>query len=163
MPVTIMGVMIARLEDLHEMVGESVEDLLRQQGLDLTDTSSVIYLSGSLVEGHGHGTSDVDVYVIGDDEPRGPLNIVVENYQVAIDFGRCRRVDYEYWTPPAVAALAEKLANLDLGRGFLGVLHDAEEEFLHRLRVGVPLTQPEGFRRVQDAFDFDRLRRYLRT
>jgi predicted nucleotidyltransferase len=152
--------MTGRIEDLQEVLGEAVDRLLQIQALDAEDKDTVIYISGSLVEGHGHETSDVDVFVVGDRRPTAGLQVEIDNYQVAVDFGENRRIDYEYWRSPEVERLSRKLATLDLGRDFVGVLRDEEEVFIHRIRVGVPISPAAEFERVRDLFDFDRLRRY---
>jgi predicted nucleotidyltransferase len=152
--------MSEHIEDLQEVLGETVDRILRIQALDADDDDTVIYVSGSLIEGHGHETSDVDVFVVGDRRPTAGLQVDIDNYQVAVDFGENRRIDYEYWPLAQVEQLAQKLTTLDLGRDFVGMLRDEEEVFIHRLRVGVPISGSAKFERVQGLFDFTRLRRY---
>jgi predicted nucleotidyltransferase len=43
--------------------------------VELEETSSMVYVSGSLVEGLGNPMSDVDVYVLGDATPSGQVVI----------------------------------------------------------------------------------------
>jgi len=153
--------MTEQLDRWRELLGESVDLILSLQELHDVDEPMVIYASGSLVEGFGHATSDIDIFVVTDRHAQGGLSFEIENYEVAVDFGRNRRIDYEYWSFAAVDALAGKLDALSLGRGFLAVLTSAEEVFIHRLRVGIPLVERGGLEELQRRFDFSRLQRYL--
>src|SRR3954452_14396668 len=98
-------------------------------------TSTPVYVSGSLVTPCANRWSDVDVYAISD---RGPIavRIAEPTNLVSQHFLEDRRVDYEFWRPADVKALAGRLANLRIGvatRPVHGVFTYNEECFIHRL------------------------------
>lgn len=144
---------------VFELTGLTVEQLVAVEGFP-DDTDSVVYLSGSWVSGHANPWSDVDVFVIGDRAPIGQTQMVAATNTVVPHFVEGRRVDYEFWTPAKLDELAERLAGHQLGSGesiqgatFIPI----EEIFIHRLRIGVPLVNAEGFARCQERFDFAKL------
>jgi hypothetical protein len=143
---------------IAELTGHSAEELLALEGFDAGATDAVVYLSGSLVSGHANPWSDVDLFAVTDREPighvmRADTNLVVPHFVAG------RRADYEFWTPAKARELADRLAAHELGTGisipgasFLQI----EKIFVHRVRVGVALCNPEGFRELQALYDFER-------
>lgn len=123
------------------------------------------WFSGSLTEGLGHAGSDVDIYVMVDEIPRGLVPTREDDgFCVKVDVINSRRVDFEYWPTGRVTALADKLAGAPLSRedkNVLDLLPEYELEFIHRLHVGRPLLGLDNYERLKAAFDHRRLRQYL--
>lgn len=148
--------------EISEFLAKEVAPFLESQELPVDSTTA--YASGSLIEGHGNSLSDVDVFLITTGSP--PQNLVYdpegraqasENCVVAVGYVGDRRVDLEYWHPQRVDELADKVARLDLGDNFVITLSYSEQEFLHRLRVGVPLLRQDLFEQTRSRFDFSRV------
>ncbi|MFI5783087.1 hypothetical protein [Nocardia sp. NPDC051570] len=111
------------------------------------------FLGGSLAVGLGHGTSDVDVYVVGDGLPTGEIVHTYDGIQVHVN--------------PMTADKVRRL--LDLGTRFRATGADREQvgiewmtlNALIRLATGIPLRIGEEWRQALSAFDFDVVRRIL--
>lgn len=125
--------------------------------LELVDAkpNDVVYVSGSLVEGFGNLGSDLDVYVISEkvtiDTPYFEHGIPVQVKQFA-----CRRVDVEYWTFAQVEQLATRLDQLSFGSEteVATYLKINEEDFVHRLKIGMPVTDRDVFQSIRDRFNY---------
>ena len=139
---------------LEELVGVTVEEVLALEGFP-DESGAVVYVSGSVFSGHGNPWSDIDVFALTDRKPVGSLA------QAASTNGR--RFDWEFWRPEGVRELAERVSRLELGTGrdILGTafLH-IEQCFIHRLRVGIPILDQDGFAGYRERFDFDRFRAF---
>jgi hypothetical protein len=149
------------LDGAQSIAGIPFERLLALQHF-ADSSASAVYVSGSLVTPFANPWSDVDVYAISD---RGPIGIPIAEPTdvVAQHFLENRRVDYEFWRPADVVALADRLGNLRLGvasHPVHGLFTYNEECFIHRLRVGVPMLGHERFEEFRQAFDFETFSRY---
>ncbi|MFB8053506.1 PqqD family protein [Streptomyces rubiginosohelvolus] len=115
------------------------------------------FLSGSLVEGLGNETSDLDVFVIVDDKvaaPDAPAPTVIRDVRMNADI----RVDAEVWTLPALTTLAQAIEGTDLGDPQQVISFSQRGAALaHRLRVGIALDHAEELEALRSAFDFDKL------
>jgi hypothetical protein len=141
---------------IQALFGASIADLLAPEALqDCSDYS--VYVSGSLVEGLGNRCSDIDIFVVG---RISPVHTSSENATgAAVHHLSHRRVDYQYWSEVTAHRLAEKLQT---PAPETCVAFGAQEaEFIHRLRIGLPLTNPARFGQLQDAFDYSRFSRLL--
>jgi predicted nucleotidyltransferase len=147
-------------------------DVLRHTGLDGADLlaleglagaeDSAVYLSGSLAEGIGNDGSDIDVYVVGSRAPSGPNIVASRRIGISVHMVHGRRVDFEYWPDAVVDDVCERLDSLRIGREFLGGRFDlSEEQFVHRLGVGIPLTGIEKWRTLRERVDREAFRGYL--
>jgi hypothetical protein len=144
------------------IAGFAPAELLALEGLH--DASEcAVYCSGSCIDGMGNPWSDIDVFVIGDREPIGPYAKQASTNATSQHYVRNRRIDFEFWRPREVSALADRLRALDVGSGrtiattaFLWI----EECFIHRLRIGVPLLDYDRFARYRALFDFDKFLAY---
>lgn len=124
--------------------------------------AGAVYVSGSLVEGFGNPGSDIDIFVVGDHGSAAELVVHKAHFSIAIHFLGKRRVDFESWGEAFVADLARRLSEVRLGREFVAEKLDLIEElFIHRIRIGLPLTNTERFVALRQRFDFDRFRGYL--
>jgi len=118
-------------------------------------SDDLVFISGSLVEGLGNRSSDIDVFVIGK-EPEGDHYTRIENALVGTRFHEQRTIDYEYWREPDLERLSAQVAALKVGEDGAW-FHVKELEFMHRLRIGLPLAGEARFRRWRSSFDFTRL------
>lgn len=135
-------------------LGLTVNALLAFESLAPTD---VVYVSGSLVEGLGNQASDIDVFVVGKVTPKGENVVSVEGTTpVSVHFHGKRRVDFEFWQEAPVVALANRInalrPNVDAAW-----FSTKELEFVHRLRLGLPVAGTSGFERYKNMFDFEKL------
>jgi Nucleotidyltransferase domain len=138
--------------------------------LEKLSSDLCIFLSGSSVDGTGNRFSDIDVFVIGDFLPTGEHIHRADPIVWSVHYLREYRVDFEIWPEQAALGLAERLANLSLCQG-AGVnkqdpalwkrLSYEEITFIHRVRVGIPLQQPERYAEFRRQFDFHRLSQFL--
>lgn len=146
-------------ERVRELTGLGADELLALEGYpDRSD--AVLYLSGSIVAGHANPWSDIDLFAITDRAPTSQNQGQATTNAVATHILRGRRVDYEFWRPASVEWIARRLMAHELGSGksipgasFLEI----EEIFMHRLRIGIPLVNPEGFAELREMFDFELL------
>jgi hypothetical protein len=115
------------------------------------------------VEGLANSASDIDLFVVGAGAgPRAQTVFTKSRFSIGIHFVGARRVDFEYWPQDEVRAIARRLAAVEPGKEFVAeALEPSDEVFIHRVRIGVPVANEEGFRRLRAEFDFDRFRRYL--
>lgn len=120
-----------------------------------------VYLSGSLVEGLGNAWSDIDVYVVSDLKPVGDSITAEGAAAVSNHLLESRRIDYEYWPPAYLDELATRLANLRPGQRVTGVLSLVDEVFLHRLLIGLPLSNEGALARAQSRIRKDDFALYL--
>ena len=155
------GIAVGR-EAERSVAGLAYDRILALEGYpDGSDTP--VYLSGSIVTPLANPWSDVDVFVLSDRGPIGPLALAEDANLVSVHILENRGVDYEFWRPADVRALAERLARLELGvatHTIRKLFTYAEECFIHRARVGVPMLNADGFHAVRALFDFDKLGAY---
>jgi len=146
----------------RSIAGLAYERILALEGFpDGSDT--IVYLSGSIVTPLANPWSDVDVFVLSDRRPHGPSTLTEGRSAVSLHVLDSRGVDYEFWPPATARALAERLACLELGVATHNVRQlftYAEECFVHRLRVGVPMLNADGFRAFQALFGFEKFAAY---
>jgi predicted nucleotidyltransferase len=152
--------------EILSSVGLQAEDLLHREDLLASDRIAV-YLSGSLVEGLGNRGSDIDVYVVGSVNPTQGSIQRYQNTITSIHHHEDRRVDFEYWTNDAVERLVERTRRLSTNESpeertpLWGRLSELECEFIHRLRIGLPLRDAECVDRLQRRFDYAQICKYF--
>jgi hypothetical protein len=152
----VSGIVAGADERVRELTGLGADELLALEGYpDGSDT--VLFLSGSIVAGHANPWSDIDLFAITDRLPLSDNQGHATTNAVATHIIKDRRVDYEFWRPATVEWIAKRLAAHKLGSGesipgasFIQI----EEIFMHRLRIGVPLVNEEGFAELRGQFDF---------
>lgn len=151
--------MTGAADRVRELTGFGVDELLALEGFpDGSDV--VLFLSGSIVAGHANPWSDIDVFAITDRGPTGENQGQATTNAVATHILGGRRVDYEFWRPATVEWISRRLMAHELGSGKSipgASFIEIEEIFMHRVRIGIPLVNPEGFAELQKVFDFDLL------
>jgi hypothetical protein len=148
--------------DAASVAGIGFDELLALEGFP-DASGAAVYLSGSLVSGTGNSWSDVDVFVIGTRDPIGPFAKSAATNRTSQHYVGSRRVDFEFWRPEQVGSLADRLAGFEPGSGrdINGTLFlPIEECFIHRLRIGIALANPDAVLRHRAMFDYDRFRAY---
>jgi hypothetical protein len=148
---------------IRDLTGFGTDELLALEGFDAATDDAVVYLSGSLVSGHANPWSDIDLFAVTDRAPlgntmRADTNLVIPHFVAD------RRADYEFWTPAKVAEMADRLARYELGTGVSipgASFMQIEKIFIHRVRVGVPLCNEDGFAELQAQFDWERFAAFL--
>lgn len=137
---------------------------------DLDIKNSYVYAAGSLMEGFGNSTSDIDIYVICDkaylDKPACKLSsseslIRTENNLIRNVIQDGVRFDFEYWSWEDFNEIIRKLNGLDFKtEGYITRLSDDEYDLLHRLKYAKPLVNEEKFYMLYDSIVFENLRFY---
>jgi len=123
------------------------------------------WLSGSLVEGLGNKSSDVDIFVLVDElSQRIPATRRDSDHFTLAFVSDDVRYDVEFWPASRVQALAAKLSSVRLDDPEFNSNHYLsywESEFVHRLAVGLPLVDESAFARTRAEFDLRNFSIYL--
>ncbi|MEW2467996.1 PqqD family peptide modification chaperone [Streptomyces sp. NPDC046994] len=140
---------------------DAAADLARWRGIGAEIAAEypgvvTAFLSGSLVEGIGNSSSDLDLFVVVKHDPRRPDDGQEFAGDVRIDDGL--RVDTEIWPLERVQKIAWAISECDLADP-KAVMRFPQgwAAFAHRLRVGVPVDGPGELDGIRDAFDWSRL------
>lgn len=147
-----------------------VDWLVRTLGLEPDDAC---YVSGSMFDGFGNATSDFDVFVVTE-------SIEVLAGRASADIARFRgadrgllllqpdparpRFDVECYTWALIGRLADRLRRTGDGLASLDDAHAIgydDLDFLHRLKIGVPLANPEAMVRLREMVVLGRLSELL--
>lgn len=119
------------------------------------------FASGSLVEGYGNPTSDLDVFVVWPDagsSAAAPRTTVVDGIGIELNFDQALKMDIEHWSADDVKALAAQISDtppLDFER--VEMIADLGIQFAHRLRVGAYVAGPTPIGDYQHLFDWRRV------
>ena len=130
---------------------------------------SLVYLAGSIVEGFGNRTSDIDVYVICDDYKETLKNgfdrefcIEREDFLIRNVIEDGTRYDFEYYTWDKFESIIDKINNLNFRTDkHLAKLSDNDIDFLHRLKHGKAIVNIERFNGIKENINFHNLSKYL--
>lgn len=150
------------LKEISRSTGINVDQIL---GRLKDQRVQAAWLSGSLVEGLGNPSSDIDIFAVvpalTDSMPAVKKG---EDHFVQVYFSNSRRIDFEYWSTEAIALLRDKLQDAPIGDGTKNILDyfpEHEVEFIHRLHIGIPVFGETYFSELQRMFDRFRLVGYL--
>lgn len=130
------------------------QNLSREAILQYIDEKAeTAFLTGSLVEGFGNALSDLDILVV-----------VPDNYHYVISTSQKakQRVDLEIREHSEVDSALHHLGQMDVsGKGFPGIMKEEELDLLHRLRIGIPLHNPEKAQIIQESINVEKFCTYL--
>ncbi|PFA69818.1 hypothetical protein CN378_03350 [Bacillus sp. AFS015802] len=135
---------------------------------DINFDDCIVYLAGSLMEGFGNSTSDIDVYVICDvfpamkqDEEIAQSFLQSEQTLIRNVIHESIRLDFEYWTWCEFNKAVNSLNGLNFKTNeYIERISDDEYDLLHRLKFGKPIINFEKFEEVYNSIDFDNLGHY---
>jgi predicted nucleotidyltransferase len=120
----------------------------------VSSPDDIVYISGSLIEGFGNPSSDIDVFLVtpGEPEYRGPFASVLGDFYL----------DLEVYTRSRMLELAERLAALDPA-DFRAVwlTPAAELDLYYRTLIGRPFHNADGFEAMLAGFRRDVVERLL--
>lgn len=124
------------------------------------------WVSGSLVEGLGNPSSDVDIFVaqLGETPSSVCVTRQAQDHGILAFVEGDIRYDVEFWSTTDIEKLAAKLDELpidDPARNNLHFLSYWETEFVNRLLVGVPIVHEARVEALRDRFDASRFARFL--
>ncbi|MBN3554059.1 nucleotidyltransferase domain-containing protein [Fictibacillus nanhaiensis] len=132
--------------------------------------NSMIYIGGSVMEGFGNATSDIDVFVISSDDPTSE-DINLSNEEQRFFEGMYSlvhniihegiRYDFTYWNSDKVNHIKNSINNIDLNTDFQMVLNKGEIDFLHRLKYAKSIINHAEFSEFLKTINFDNLRYYI--
>ena len=116
----------------------------------------IVYISGSLIEGFGNRSSDIDVFLVTAGEPayRGPFGSVLGDYYLDLEI---YQLDY-------MSALSWRLDGLevsDFPAVWLTPLADLD--LYYRTLIGEAHQNAEGFEALRNTFRHDVIQRLLAT
>lgn len=145
---------------------DTLAGLGQERVLEYYPHCTFAYMSGSVIEGFGNASSDVDVYVIDDTDPderagddqRSTHEIELDESSVTIEFTEQGVLDFELWRPSTVERLVQSISKVDeADRYTIWDLSDSELTFLHRLRIGRPVSGEDAFTRLQQSVNWQQL------
>ncbi|MET0106415.1 MAG: hypothetical protein ABW072_14925 [Sedimenticola sp.] len=123
------------------------------------------WFAGSLVEGVGNASSDVDVYIVADSIDAHPNYVTsTADYKIDIQYIDGIRVDYEIWRRDAVTGLAKRLDQLpldSLDNNVIDSFNENEIDFIHRIFYRQDIGNAGEISSLAALFNDDRLKRYL--
>lgn len=124
---------------------------------------AAIYLAGSLVEGFGNPTSDLDVMIVSDLPLEGVDHTIRKDLMlINMIHGRSRRIDLEYIRLSAIRDGIDTIAALDIPIDFVAERIDEREELLiHRLLHGRPVYDTPAFRSLRAQAEACPFRQYM--
>jgi len=147
-----------------DFADERVQQELLALVPDAVREGGIVFAGGSLVEGFGNATSDIDLIVVlpaGQDVGEHDGGVRVDETVVLTSRYRDRRVDIELVAHDAFDRAARSLAAHDADRRRL---LDIPREFLttlNSLRIGVPLSDEDRFQELRDGFPWRSLLRLI--
>ncbi|WP_141434295.1 hypothetical protein [Bacillus sp. 03113] len=152
---------------IAEKILENPENILKHLS---NNEVFYVYLGGSIMEGFGNDTSDIDVYVICEKIPQqfesnkdyiGESFLSTgENLVRNLVFDGVR-YDFEYWTKEDFYNLIDRLNNLVFKtEDYISRFTDSEIDLLHRLKFGKALVNKENFNKLQQSILFKNLGLY---
>ena len=139
----------------------------------LPDDMLCVYAAGATAVGWGHARSDLDVYVVSRSSPRVAWNRLAElGADVEPDEAVVPRLsplvegvqaEIEYWRADQVDAVLARFFDAHWAAGIREdpPFTDADVEFAHRLRTGLPLVGADWLDSRRSSVDWRALERVL--
>ncbi|MBO8164931.1 MAG: nucleotidyltransferase domain-containing protein [Brevibacillus sp.] len=137
---------------------------------ELNQDSSVVYLAGSIMEGFGNSTSDVDVYVICDKEYIQELVQKASDHDAILPSEKFVihniiqdniRYDFEYWAMDDFLSVVKRLNNLNFStNGYIERLTEDEFDLMHRFKFGKPIINQQAFQSIYQCVNLENLQYY---
>lgn len=137
---------------------------------EININSSLVFLAGSILEGFGNATSDIDVYIICDNTDNKVMNLTNHNGESIFPSEHCLtknvtedgvRYDFEYWNWGDFNLLISKLNNLDFKTShYIDRLKSEEYDLLHRLKWARPIHNEVLFDKIHTNIQFENLNFY---
>ncbi|MEV7619449.1 hypothetical protein AB0N59_04840 [Microbacterium sp. NPDC089321] len=151
--------MTENIDFTDELVSRDLLDLLP----DTISATSVVFAGGSLVEGFGNSTSDVDLIAIhpDDEKVRGHGGVRMDDTVVLTSRYRGRRVDIELVKAGTFERTVELLTAHDEDRRRVLEIPREFLTTLNSLRIGIPLAQKARFYEIRDSFPWRSLLRMI--
>ncbi|TFV52071.1 hypothetical protein [Blastococcus sp. TF02A-35] len=146
----------------------ALDDLVRigERAAEGIDPTCTVFISGSLVEGIGNESSDLDVFIIDrpSSEPQAKPNAGYDmgDFSMNLQYVDKTRLDIETWSRTKVQQVTEAIRSCDLEDVAAAVaVPTSFIDMAHRIRIGVPIQRPEDFQLIQAAVPSDRLARLV--
>jgi predicted nucleotidyltransferase len=146
-----------------DAIALAVEGRLRAR-----DDIDAVFLAGSVVEGFGNMTSDIDVLVMSPtggsvtaDWPGQRDEFTFRDCRIEIVYIEGERVDVETRSSATVRELIDRLRRIPLTQAGADQLNTHEWQFLHQLRIGRPVKGAGTLCALRDEIDWTALTRLL--
>lgn len=144
----------------------SNRDIIRKKLV--VNPEDIVYVSGSILEGFGNKSSDVDVFVIMDkqkmenaimdNKEKEELSLITDHSIIYNFIHDGLRFDVEYWDRDYVLEIISKLEQVDLNTDYYrNRLNSAEIDFIHRLKFGKPVNSEVEFVALLKSVDLEKL------
>jgi hypothetical protein len=139
----------------------------------LPEDTLCVYAAGATAVGWGHARSDLDVYVVSRSRPRVAWDHLAETgVDVEHDDAVVPRLsplvdgvqaEIEYWQAEQVDAVFARFFDVHWAAGIREdpPFTDADIEFAHRLRTGLPLAGADWLETLRSSIDWRGLERVL--
>jgi hypothetical protein len=157
---------ITGAEEFLKKWGIAFEDILRH--VQPVDQAETVLLVGSIVDGLGTSSSDINLLIIGDRGLDATLVFGESGFEQSVArLPQGRRVTTEYWRAEDVERLQRRLSTVGVAIYEPSRLHqieyfsDLELRLLHRLRTGLVLTNPLRAEQWRQAMEVETLPNYL--
>lgn len=132
--------------------------------IEVLNTDAIVYLAGSIFEGFGNETSDVDVFVVG---KKGDIQIKSAENSLDVEASHQStsnfvidgiRYDLEYVTLDFLNSVISKLETF---KKFGDILYDAlysakELDVIHRLKYAQPVYNDSKLNEILDRIDYNK-------
>lgn len=136
---------------------EAKEELFR--AITIKDERDIFFIGGSLVEGYGNDSSDLDVFILCENPSLYNNNALYGNVPIISFIGEEYRYDIEIWEKNIVEDLIEKLNKYySPKKDYRYFFTDQSYELLHNISIGIPIINEIKFNSLQNLIDKQRLR-----
>jgi hypothetical protein len=142
-------------------------DTLAERGV--LPESLCAFVSGSIVRGWGNPSSDLDFYVVTEDQWDGPMTVAAhvtltpDSVPTQIEHVEGQRWDIEYWTGDQVRQCIDKVSwqefENNVSAGNLLTMH--EMDLLERIEYGIALSGGEWLESTRSALAESAIRSIL--
>ncbi|MBO3747358.1 hypothetical protein J5X84_14875 [Streptosporangiaceae bacterium NEAU-GS5] len=120
----------------------------------------LVFISGSLVEGIGNVTSDLDVFVVHDGPGEGGVDM--GDYSIEIDYTDDVRVDIEIRSADQLTKVVKVIGDCPPDDSAAAATIAFEHlKLAHNVRTALPVTGHARLAELQAAFDWEKLARLL--
>lgn len=152
--------------DLFAHIQVDPEELLGDARISVTGDACA-FLGGSLAEGLGNRSSDLDGYVFVPSLGDRTFDYFSDGAHSNSGYHGARRYAFQFWTFERIRLMADDLRALTFEANRPGLVPLVERmpnmnvEVAHRIRVGLPLFSPALLAEVRSWFDYAKLARFL--
>lgn len=144
-----------KLEDVLSQFQVTQDQLLSLMQLEEGD---IAYVSGSVIEGFGNPHSDLDLFVLKPTIDHVEAQFIYARYRIQIQIIQNKRFDVEYHRFADLEALLKLARDFNVDNlNHMESLDPKTIDFLHRLRIALPLYGEKELRSAQTSIHVENL------